>query len=203
MLARLSPSQIHWMGIQNGEALLHHLPQHRLLGQPRTDLGAQMVVRWLQEDQFSLFPYHNMPVAGAGIELNCLGIEGGADSIHQHIRVFCRNFTRAVVQNGLFRIGLLFGEGNNVGAENHVIRLHLYPNAERFQGRSTRVRSFGIVAQHGKIGYVRPGGHAAGHILHQPHVTHGCQGIHTGGLGILQRSLPAQSLQRLVGHSVT
>ena len=125
------------MDIENGEALLHHLFQHGLLGKPGADLRAQMVVGRLQGHHAAMLPYHNMPVAGAGVKANAVGIELRTDGIHENVRILRGDFAGAVVQDGFLFVGLPLRQGYDVAAENHIVGLHGNAHAQSFQRRSS------------------------------------------------------------------
>ena len=95
-----------------------------------------------------------MPVAGAGVERNALGVKGLPDGIHQNIRILRADFPGAVVQDLLLFVGLLLRQRYQIAAENHVLRLHGNAHAQSLQGRSSRIAPAGIIAQNGQIGNI-------------------------------------------------
>ena len=78
-------------------------------------------------------PHGDVAVAGAGIKLNGVTVECVPDGVHQNIGIPGGNFTGAVVDDGLFPVGLLLTEGDDITAENHVVRVHRNADTQRLQ----------------------------------------------------------------------
>ena len=190
------------MVVENVEALLHKGPQHRLLGKPGSDDLGQMIMGRLQTGQTAMLPDHDMAIAGAGVELELPAVEVLPDGVHQNIGIGGGDLSGAVVQNGLFRIGLLLGQGHQIAAEHHIVRLHLYAHAERLQRRPAGKVRQRIIAHNGQVGHLASGRHSRGNILNHPHFPLGCQLIHDRGPGKFQRGLSAKGGNGLIGHAV-
>ena len=133
-LALRRPPQIHGMVVENLVAALHEAAQHRILRQEGADDLSQMVMGRLQFRQMPVLPDHDVPVAGAGVELEGIVIEVLPDGLHQSVRFLGGNFPGGMVKNPLFGIGLLFRQGHHIAAENDIVRLHLHTHAQSFQG---------------------------------------------------------------------
>ena len=190
------------MVVENGKALLHHLSQHRLLGKIRSDDAAQMVVGRLKSRNPAVFPHQNVPVAGAGIELEGLVVEMLPDGIHKHIRIRRGDFPGAVVQDGLFPVGLPLRQGDEIAAEDHIVFLHGDPHAQSLQGRSPGVILRRVIAQHREVGHITAGGHARRHILDRAQNTLACQFIHHWGEGCFHGGFAAQLCNGLIRHAI-
>ena len=190
------------MVVEDVKASLHEVPQNRLLGQPGADDLGQVVMGRLQLGQAAMLPDHDMAVAGAGIELEFVAVEGGADGIHENVRVGGGDLAGAVVQDGLPVVGLFLGDGGYVAAEDDVVRLHLHAYAEGLQGGTAGKVCQGVIAHDGQVGDFAAGGHSGGNILHHAHLAFGGQIVHGGGVGCFQGGLAAQGGDGLVGHAV-
>ena len=190
------------MIVEDVKAPLHKVPEYRLLGQPRADDLGQMIMGRLQSGQSAMLPYHNMTVAGTGIELKFRAIELPANFLHEHIRIGGGDLTGTVIHNGLFLVGLRLRQGHQIAAEDHIVRGHLHAHAQRFQGRSSGKLRQRIVAHDRQVRHLAARGHSCGHVLHHAQLSFGRQVVHGGDTGILQRGFAAQLRHRFVRHPV-
>ena len=163
------PLQIQGVSVQNVKALFHHGAQLGFLRKIGADDVGQMVVGRLQLGHNPVFPDGDVAVAGAGVVLKFVAVEGFPNGVHQNVSVGGGDFAGAVVKNGLFGVGLFLGQGYDVAAQNDVRRLHGDAYAQCFQRRSSGVTDGGIVAQNGQVGHVAAGSHPGGDVLHHSH----------------------------------
>ena len=196
------PLQIQGVSVQNVKALFHHGAQLGFLRKIGADDVGQMVVRRLQLGHGAIFPDGDVAVAGAGVVLKFVAVEGFPNGVHQNVRVGGGDFAGAVVKNGLFGVGFFLGQRYDVAAQNDVRRLHGDAYAQCFQRRSSGVTDGGIVAQNGQVGHVAAGSHPGGDVLHHAHFSFGRQFIHYGRFRAGKGCFSAQCVDGFVGHAV-
>ena len=143
-----------------------------------------------------------MAVAGAGVELKFFVIEGFPDGIHQDVSVLGGDLAGAVVDDGLLGVGLFFGNGDDITAEDDVSVLHGNTHAEGFQGGAAGIILLGVITQHRQVCHVAAGLHGRRNGPGQAHGAFTRQFVHRGSRSAFQGGLAAQRLQRLVGHAV-
>ena len=197
------PGPVQGVVVEQVIAFLHDAPQHRLLGQIGADLPGQMVMGRLQRHRLAMLPDHNIPVAGAGVELKFFRVEFLPDGLHENMGILGGDLPGAVIQNGLFRVGLLLRQGHQIHPKGHILRLHGNVQAQRLQGGAAGIAHPGVIAQDGQIGNIAAGVHSLRHILHQSHLPGRCQRIQGGGMGRFQGGLSSQGLDGFIGHSVS
>ena len=203
ILAFRGPPDIQGVVVEDLKALFHHIPEQGMLRQIGTDLFPQMVMGLGKFQHLALIPDGDMAVAGTGMELDLVGIESLPDGIHQNVRVLRGDLAGRVVQDGLFFIGLILCDGDDVAPQHHIGVRHLHTHAEGFQRRPAGIILFGIVTQHREVCHIAAGLHRGRHRSGKAHFALAGQFIHHRGSGTFQRGSAFQRSQRFVCHTVT
>ena len=201
-----NPFYVDGVVLEQGIGAFHHFQILRgggAFGQIFPDHAVGNIVRRRQIVAcFAVIAHQTVPIGDARIQAHGFAVEILFEIFDQFPRLFGGDLSCRIIDHAFVLVRRFVRQRDQIATQGNVGIFERDADGERLQRGTARIIFLGVEPENGHIGDVAARLHAVGHRFAQSDFALFGQSVDGGFLADLQRGLPAEGGQGIIGHAV-